>query len=94
MLIVDSKSIRNADTAKEKDYDAGKTSGIKLHIGVDAMGLPHAIYMTTANITDRSGAINMVEYCCDVKKIYPKSGKFRSTAAIPNKILRIQSGAF
>ena len=72
MLIVDSKSIRNADTAKEKDYDAGKTSGIKLHIGVYAMGLPHAIYMTTANITDRSGAINMVEYCCDVKKIYTK----------------------
>ena len=51
MLIVDSKSIRNADTAKEKDYDAGKTSGIKLHIEVYAMGLPHAIYMKTANIT-------------------------------------------
>ena len=71
MLIVDSKSIRNADTAKEKDYDAGKTSGIKLHIEVYAMGLPHAIYMTTANITDRSGAINMVEYGCNVKKSIP-----------------------
>ena len=67
MLIVDSKSIRNADTAKEKDYDAGKTSGIKLHIEVYAMGLPHAIYMTTANIIDRSGAINMVECGCNVK---------------------------
>ena len=35
------------------------------------MGLPHAIYMTTANITDRSGAINMVEYGCNVKKSIP-----------------------
>ena len=57
-------------------------------------GLPHAIYITTANITDRSGAINMVEYCCDVKKIYTKSGKFRLMAAIPDKISRIQSEAF
>ena len=94
MLIVDSKSIRNADTAKEKGYDAGKTSRIKLHIGVDTMGLPHAIYMTTANITYRSGAINMVEYCCDVKKIYTKSGKIRSMTTIPDKILRIQSEVF
>ena len=34
-------------------------------------GLLHAIYMTTANITDRSGAINMVEYGCNVKKSIP-----------------------
>ena len=65
------KSIRDADTAKKNGYDAGKTSGIKLHIEVYAMGLPHAIYMTTANITDRSGAINMVEYGCNVKKSIP-----------------------
>ena len=44
------------------------------------MGLPHAIYMTTANITDRSIAINMVEYCCNVKKTTPSpenSGRWR-----------------
>ena len=56
------------------------------------MWLPHAIYMTTANITDRSGAINMVKYCCDVKKIYTKFGKIRSMAAIPDKILRMKFG--
>ena len=34
--IIDSKSIKNADTAKEKGYDAGKkVSGIKLHIAAD-----------------------------------------------------------
>lgn len=37
-----------------------------MHIGVDILGLPHAIMITTANITDRSGAIDMVDYYCDV----------------------------
>ena len=37
------------------------------------MWLPHAIYMTTANITDRSGAINMVECGCNVKKSIPST---------------------
>ena len=59
--IVDSKSIKNTDTAEEKGYDAGKkVSGIKLHIVVDTLGLPHAMYITTANITDRDGAIKMI----------------------------------
>ena len=48
--IIDAKSIRNADTAEEKGYDAGKkVSGIKLHIVVDTLGLPHALYITRAN---------------------------------------------
>lgn len=33
---------------------------------MDILGLPHAIMVTTANVTDRSGAINMVDYYCDV----------------------------
>ena len=37
-----------------------------MHIGVDVLGLPHAIMVTTANVTDRSGAIEMVDYYCDV----------------------------
>ena len=46
MGIIDSKSIKNADTAEEKGYDASKkVSGIKLHIAVDTIGLPHAIYI-------------------------------------------------
>lgn len=35
-------------------------SGIKRHITVDTEGLPHAIHITTANVTDRAGAITMV----------------------------------
>ena len=59
--IIDAKSIKNADTAEEKGYDAGKkVSGIKLHIVVDTLGLPHAIHITCANVTDRNGAQEMI----------------------------------
>jgi transposase len=53
--------VKNTNTAKEKGYDAGKkVSGIKRHIAVDTNGLPHAIHVTTADVTDRAGAIDMV----------------------------------
>jgi transposase len=56
--IVDAQSVKNTDTAEEKGYDAGKkVSGIKRHIAVDTQGLPHAIAITTANVTDRAGAL-------------------------------------
>ena len=71
MLIVDSKSIRNADTAKKKammrENLRNKAAYRSWH-----HGLPHAIYMTTANITDRSGAINMVEYLKNLPQV-PKN---------------------
>jgi len=61
--IVDAQSVKNTDTAREKGYDAGKkVSGIKRHIAVDTQGLPHAITVTTANITDRDGAVAMVKH--------------------------------
>ena len=58
--IVDAQSVKNTDTAQEKGYDAGKkVSGIKRHITVDTNGLPHAILVTTANVSDRAGAVAM-----------------------------------
>ncbi|MBI5139483.1 IS5 family transposase [Candidatus Nomurabacteria bacterium] len=58
--IVDAQSVKNTDTAQEKGYDAGKKiSGIKRHIAVDTQGLPHALCVTTANVTDRDGALTM-----------------------------------
>ena len=58
MIIIDSQSVKNTDSAKLKGYDAGKKiSGIKRHIAVDTQGLPHAILITTANVTDRKGAL-------------------------------------
>jgi transposase len=56
--IVDAQSVKNTDTAEQKGYDGGKkVSGIKRHIGVDTQGLLHAIHITTANVTDREGAL-------------------------------------
>jgi transposase len=61
---VDAQSVKNTDTAEEKGYDAGKkVSGIKRHIAVDSQGLPHAICVTTANVTDRTGALEAFERC-------------------------------
>ena len=62
MMIVDSKSVKNAFTAEAKRYDGGKkVSGIKIHLGVDILGLPNAIEVTRANITDREGALEMLQ---------------------------------
>jgi hypothetical protein len=60
--IVDVQSVKNTDTAENKGYDAGKkVSGIKRHIAVDTQGLPQAIHITTANVTDRAGALKAFE---------------------------------
>jgi len=57
-IIVDAQSVKNTDTAESKGYDAGKkVSGIKRHIAVDTQGFPHAVHITTANISDRTGAL-------------------------------------
>jgi hypothetical protein len=54
--------VKNTDTARKKGYDAGKkVSGIKRHIAVDTQGLPHAMWVTTAEVTDRAGALAMFD---------------------------------
>ncbi len=64
-LIVDAQSVKNTDTASQKGYDAGKkVSGIKRHIAVDTQGLPHTIAVTTAEVTDRKGALQVFRRCC------------------------------
>lgn len=60
-IIIDSQSVKNTDTAKNKGYDAGKkVSGIKRHIVVDSQGLPHGMLVKTANCTDRQGALDVI----------------------------------
>lgn len=61
---MDAQSVKNTDTAGHKGYDAGKkVSGIKRHIAVDTQGLPHAIAVTTADVTDRKGALEAIDRC-------------------------------
>lgn len=62
MAITDAQSVKNTGFAREKGYDAGKkVSGIKRHIAVDTNGLLHAVEVTTANVTDRDGAVLMTK---------------------------------
>ena len=54
--------MKNTGTARVKGYDAGKKiSGIKRHLAVDTEGIPHAAHITAANVTDRAGAVAMIE---------------------------------
>ena len=56
--------MKNTDTAALKVYDAGKkVSGIKRHIAVDTQGFPHAVAVTTAEVTDRKGALQALQRC-------------------------------
>lgn len=61
---MDAQSVKNTDTASLKGYDAGKkVSGIKRHIAVDSQGLPHAVALSTADVTDRKGALQALARC-------------------------------
>ena len=75
MLIVD--CVKNVNCAEQKGFDAGKkVSGIKRHRAVDTQGFPHAIEMTTANLTDRKGALKAFERypLLGVKKVLVDGG--------------------
>lgn len=53
-------------TAGRRGCDAGrKVSAIERHLTVDTRGLPHAVAITTADISDRAGAIAAFERCED-----------------------------
>lgn len=68
LLIIDAQSVKNTCTAQERWYDAGKkVSWIKRHIGVDTLGLPHMLGITTGNYSDRDGAKEMfLAYTWDI----------------------------
>jgi len=54
----------NMDTARQKGYDAGKKiPEIKRHIAVDTQGLPHAVAITMAKVTDRKEALWALNRC-------------------------------
>ena len=59
---MDSQSVKNIDSAENKGYDHGQ-EGVwnQGHFAVDTQGLPHAIHVTTANVTDRAGALAMFD---------------------------------
>ncbi len=55
--ILDSQTVRSADQAGDRGYDAAKkTKGIKRHILVDTLGLLLWVSVTGANVPEREGA--------------------------------------
>ena len=55
--ILDSQTVRSADQAGERGYDAAKkTKGIKRHLLVDTLGLLLAVCVTRADVPERAGA--------------------------------------
>ena len=98
MGIIDSQSVKNSESAREKGYDGGKkVSGIKRHIVVDTNGLPHALGVSKANAGGREGAIQLFEKnkenLSKVKKILADGGyggePFRQET---NRILKAEAG--
>lgn len=66
MIIIDSLRFKNTDTAGETGFAGGKNvNGIKRHAGVDILGLPQVIHVTTANVTDREAAVEMFQLHSD-----------------------------
>ncbi len=54
-------------------------------MGVDVLGLPHTIMLTAANVNDRKGAVDMIDYYCrntdylsDIKKFQMMKWKLSS----------------
>ncbi len=65
-MIVEAQSVNNSDTAGSKGYDAGKkVSGIRRRLAVDTQGLPHAVSITSADVSDRKGAEAAFERCAE-----------------------------
>ena len=61
--IIDSQSVKIADQAGDRGYDAGKkVSGRKRHVAVDCLGLILAILITPAAVQDRDAAKRLVKF--------------------------------
>jgi putative transposase len=60
--ILDSQTVRSADQAGERGYDAAKkTKGIKRHILVDTLGLLLGVFVTKADVPERAGARSLLQ---------------------------------
>src|SRR5205809_2509151 len=60
--IIDSQSVKIADQAGERGYDAAKkVSGRKRHLAVDCLGLILALFVTPAGMQDRDAAKSLIK---------------------------------
>lgn len=84
LLVVDAQSVKNTDTTMVKGYDAGKkVPGIKRHIAVDTQRLPHAVAVTTADVTDRLASTTLLSVALPGWTRTGVCGKIASAGPIP-----------
>jgi hypothetical protein len=58
--VLSARKVCQTPIRRRKGYDANKkVSGVKRHIAAGIMGLPHVLAITTADVTDRQGAVEM-----------------------------------
>jgi putative transposase len=61
--ILDSQTVKSAEEAEERGFDAGKkVKGKKRHLLVDTLGLILVICISTADIQDRDAATQVLPY--------------------------------
>lgn len=77
--ILDSQTIKIADQAGERGYDAGKKiKGRKRHLLVDTLGLILALAVTAADVQDRDGARGLLEVLrhqfCRLRRVWADGG--------------------
>jgi putative transposase len=59
--ILDSQSVKTTEVAAETDFDAGKkVKGRKRHILADGCGLLLAVFVSSASVQDRDGAVPLI----------------------------------
>lgn len=76
--MLDSQSVKTAETRGERGYDAGKkVKGRKRHLLVDTLGLIIAVVITVASVQDRDGGKLVFESAQDqprLKKVWADGG--------------------
>ncbi len=77
--ILDSQSVKSAEEADERGYDAGKkVKGRKRHLLVDTLGLILVICISTADVQDRDAAVQILPYAMNefptLQKVWADGG--------------------